>query len=59
MAKHFEIIARYTEGVARFMIGRKIDPEKPLDEGNVQWLEQDGHPVAFENYRDAELCLKR
>lgn len=59
MAGKYEIIARYTDGIAHFMLGKKIDPEKALEEGNVKWMEAGGKPLIFERYKDAEDCLKQ
>ena len=53
MSKKYDIIARYTDGVAKYWIGRKIDPGKPLDDDNVEWKERDGSPLIFDEYSDA------
>lgn len=54
----YQIIARYTDGLPKYWIGRKIDPEKPLEESNVEWKQKDGKPVRYEEYADAVKELK-
>jgi len=59
MAGKYQIIARYTEGVPKFWIGRKIDPDKPLNEENVEWKIKDGVPLRYDQFRDAEDVIMR
>lgn len=57
MAGKFQIIARESEGNVRFWVGRKINPDLPLDEDNVEWKLRDGRPVKFDRYADAEAVV--
>lgn len=58
MAGKYEIIARYTDGIPKYWIGRKIDPKEPLDENNVQWKTKDGTPLVFRRYEDARIAVE-
>lgn len=59
MAEKYQIIARYTDGNADFWIGRKLNPDGPLNEENVEWKRKDGMPLRFKNYKDARNALSR
>lgn len=59
MAERYQIIALYTEGVARYQIGKKIDPSLPLDEENVKWLKEGGKILRFSEYSEAKKALER
>ena len=57
MAEKYQIIARYTEGIPKYWIGKKIDPNEPLDDDNVQWKTKDGTPLVFVQYEEARMAL--
>jgi len=57
MSEKYAIIARYTEGVPKYWIGKKKDSNQPLDDNNVQWKTKDGVPLVFKDYEDARIAL--
>ena len=58
MARNYGIIARYTDGRPQYYLGKKADPDMPLNEENVIWMKKDGRPVIFEEYSDAKDYLE-
>lgn len=58
----YQLIAFWTdEGKRYFKIGKKIDKEKPLCDGNVEWkLDKNGRPIQIDgdDYAQAEKLCK-
>ena len=60
MADKYQIIARYTEGIPKYWIGQKIDPNRPLDDDNVRWkTHADGTIIKYSQYADAKAAVDK
>ena len=48
----YQLIAFWTdEGKRYYQLGRKIDEDKPLADGNVEWkVDKHGKPIKFDDY---------
>jgi len=58
MRGKYQVIARYTDGVAKFWIGRKQDRDLPLGDDNIEWLMEGKTPAVFDEYQDADERMK-